>query len=130
MSGIRYSKYVALHFFTIVIQTRLLSVRQAVESIAKIAQVLNKEQIEHFYLPMTKRLSSGDWFTSRTSACSMFSPIYSRSSAIIQEELRKYGNSLLSDIHFNAEYFRLDYLLNYAKMTLRWFVEQRPRICR
>jgi serine/threonine-protein phosphatase 2A regulatory subunit A len=63
----------------------------------KIAQVLNKEQIEHFYLPMTKRLSTGDWFTSRTSACSLFAPVYPKSNAIIQEELRKLFAQLCKD---------------------------------
>jgi len=60
-----------------------------VESIAKISIILSPQQLEEFYMPMTKRLSIGDWFTSRTSACGLFAPIYSQVLPATQDELRK-----------------------------------------
>lgn len=39
---------------------------QAAESLTQIAQDLSLAQIEECYFPVVKRLSSGDWFTSRT----------------------------------------------------------------
>ena len=63
---------------------------------AKIADVLTKEQIDHSYMPAVKRLSAGDWFTSRTSACGLFAPIYAKSGPS-QEELRKLFAQLCQD---------------------------------
>lgn len=51
---------------------------KAAESIGKLAEVINQEQAEHFYIPIVKRLSTDDWFTSRTSACALYSPIYQK----------------------------------------------------
>jgi hypothetical protein len=71
---------------------------QAVESASKIAAVLPQKHLEEFYIPMLKRLASGDWFTSRTSACGLFAAGYSGSTAPVQDELLKF------DVAFN---FRL-----------------------
>jgi serine/threonine-protein phosphatase 2A regulatory subunit A len=57
---------------------------------AKIAAVLSAEQAEHYYVPVIKRLAANDWFTSRTSACGLLTPIYSKPKPAVQEELRKY----------------------------------------
>ncbi|KAJ3412016.1 hypothetical protein HDV05_001397 [Chytridiales sp. JEL 0842] len=70
---------------------------KAVESIAKVAASLAGSQVEDFYLPMVKRLSMGDWFTSRTSACGIFAPIYQVSSPTLQAELRKLYGQLCHD---------------------------------
>ena len=58
--------------------------------------VLFFNQIEEYALPMIKRLSSGDWFTSRTSACGLYTPVYALLSqnTRLQEELKK-GYALL-----------------------------------
>lgn len=70
---------------------------QASESIAKIAEVLSESQIESYYIPLLKRLSGGDWFTSRTSAASLFSAIYSKVATGTQDELRKIFGALCND---------------------------------
>ncbi|KAJ3329701.1 protein phosphatase 2, regulatory subunit A, partial [Blyttiomyces sp. JEL0837] len=70
---------------------------KAVESIAKIAQVLSSPQVEEHYIPMVKRLSVGDWFTSRTSACGLYAPIYQLSSTQTQDELRRLYSQLCHD---------------------------------
>lgn len=62
---------------------------QAAESIAKIAEVLSTPQIEEFYIPLLKRLSQGEWFTSRTSSAALYPPVYNKVSWSIQEDLRK-----------------------------------------
>ena len=49
-----------------------------------------QQHIEEYYLPMLKRLSAGDWFTSRTSACGLYAPAYPLCSPKVQEDLRKY----------------------------------------
>ncbi|KND03739.1 protein phosphatase 2A structural subunit TPD3 [Spizellomyces punctatus DAOM BR117] len=70
---------------------------KAVESIAKIGVVLSQQQIEEHYIPMVKRLSIGDWFTSRTSACGLYAPIYKLSTPATQEELRRLYAQLCHD---------------------------------
>jgi serine/threonine-protein phosphatase 2A regulatory subunit A len=55
---------------------------KAVQSAGKIAQKLPQKHIEEFYIPMIRRLSSGDWFTSRTSACGLFPGAYTQSSPV------------------------------------------------
>ncbi|KAJ3337307.1 protein phosphatase 2, regulatory subunit A [Gonapodya sp. JEL0774] len=62
---------------------------KAVASLAKISNVLSPSQIEEFFLPLVKRLSSGDWFTSRTSACGLYAPVYDRCAPATRDELRK-----------------------------------------
>ncbi|KAJ3131992.1 hypothetical protein HK100_005820 [Physocladia obscura] len=70
---------------------------KAVESTAKIGQILSSAQIEEFYIPMVNRLSKGDWFTSRTSACGLYAPIYHLASARTQEDLRALYSTLCKD---------------------------------
>ncbi|KAF9241372.1 armadillo-type protein [Melanogaster broomeanus] len=62
---------------------------KAAESISKVAGVLSTAQIEEYYIPLIKRLSQGEWFTSRTSSAALYSPVYSKVSPAVQEELRK-----------------------------------------
>ncbi|KAI6162199.1 armadillo-type protein [Pisolithus thermaeus] len=62
---------------------------KAAESIAKIAGVLSPLQVEEYYIPLLKRLSQGEWFTSRTSSAALYAPVYQKVSPALQEELRK-----------------------------------------
>jgi serine/threonine-protein phosphatase 2A regulatory subunit A len=70
---------------------------QAAESITKIAAVLSQAQIEEYYIPLLKRLSQGEWFTSRTSSAALYPPVYAKVSTAIQDELRKGFAALGSD---------------------------------
>lgn len=70
---------------------------QAAESISKIAAVLSTAQIEEYYIPLLKRLSQGEWFTSRTSSAALYSPVYPKVSPPIQDELRKAFAALGAD---------------------------------
>lgn len=70
---------------------------QAAESITKVASVLSQAQIEQFYVPLVKRLSTGEWFTSRTSSAALYPTVYPRVSPPVQDELRKGFTALGSD---------------------------------
>jgi len=63
---------------------------KAVESVVKVAEQLPNEAIEAHLVPLVRRLSGGDWFTPRTSACGIFAHTYPRVSTAIQTELRAY----------------------------------------
>ncbi|KAI8848938.1 armadillo-type protein [Chytridium lagenaria] len=70
---------------------------KAVESIAKISQSLRQSQVEEFFVPMVKRLSVGDWFTSRVSACGLYAPVYGLATPATQDELRRLYGQLCHD---------------------------------
>lgn len=70
---------------------------KATESINKIAAVLSTAQIEEFYIPLLKRLSTGEWFTSRTSAAALYASVYPKASPATQDEMRKLYTALSGD---------------------------------
>ncbi|OSD03443.1 ARM repeat-containing protein [Trametes coccinea BRFM310] len=70
---------------------------KAAESITKISNVLSKQQIEQYYIPLLQRLSHGEWFTSRTSSCALYAPVYDKVSTAIQDDLRRGFAALVSD---------------------------------
>ncbi len=51
---------------------------QSVESLCKIAEILPEEHFISDFVPLVKRLATGDWFTARTSACGLFAKAYVR----------------------------------------------------
>ena len=61
------------------------------------AAVLSKAQIEQYYIPLVQRLSRGEWFTSRTSACALYAPVYDKVDPAVQDEMRKAFTTLGSD---------------------------------
>ena len=61
------------------------------------AAVLSKSQIEQYYIPLVQRLSRGEWFTSRTSACALYAPVYDKVDPAVQDEMRKAFTTLGSD---------------------------------
>ena len=75
----------------------LNTVLQAAESITKVAAVLSQLQIEQHYIPLLKRLSQGEWFTSRTSSAALCPAVYAKVSPAVQDDLRKGFTSLGSD---------------------------------
>lgn len=62
---------------------------KAAESISKISVLLDNGACEQHFLPLLRRLSTGDWFTSRTSACALFAAAYPTGSKEVQDEMRK-----------------------------------------
>lgn len=61
---------------------------KAVDSLRNISQQHSPQDLETHFVPLVRRLSSGDWFTTRTSACGLFSVCYPRVSAPVKAELR------------------------------------------
>ena len=47
--------------------------------------------------PLVQRLSRGEWFTSRTSSCALYAPVYDKVSTTIQDDLRRAFASLSAD---------------------------------
>ncbi|CCM01981.1 uncharacterized protein FIBRA_04054 [Fibroporia radiculosa] len=70
---------------------------KAAESITKVSEVLNSSQIEQYYLPLVQRLSRGEWFTSRTSSCALYAPVYDKVGTAMQDDLRRAFASLGTD---------------------------------
>ncbi|KAG4300900.1 hypothetical protein PCANB_002893 [Pneumocystis canis] len=70
---------------------------KAVDSLNKIAEIFTTEQIEEHMIPLINRLSSGEWFTSRTSATGLYTTVYKRVTKSIQDLLRKNFSYLCSD---------------------------------
>ncbi|WFD41919.1 protein phosphatase regulatory subunit Paa1 [Malassezia psittaci] len=70
---------------------------KACESINKVATVLNEQQVQEYYLPLLKRLTNGDWFTSRTSAASLFASVYDNVPANMRTELLSQFAALCHD---------------------------------
>ncbi|KNZ79549.1 Protein phosphatase PP2A regulatory subunit A, partial [Termitomyces sp. J132] len=70
---------------------------KAAESITKIAAVLSQAQLEDHYIPLVKRLSLGEWFTSRTSSAALYSAVYAKVSSATQDDLRKSFTALSVD---------------------------------
>lgn len=70
---------------------------KAVDSLRNIAAQHSSHDLENHFVPLVKRLSQGDWFTSRTSACGLFSVAYPRTSSTIKTELRQNFEQLCKD---------------------------------
>ena len=70
---------------------------KTVESINKIAQQVAPNHIEHYFLPLLKRLANGDWYTSKTSACGLFAVCYQSCNPSQQQELRQLFKTLCQD---------------------------------
>lgn len=70
---------------------------KAVESLRLISEQHSSTDLETYFIPLLKRLASGDWFTSRTSACGLFSVAYSKVSPVVKAELRATFRMLCQD---------------------------------
>lgn len=70
---------------------------QATDSITKIMGVLTPSQTEEYAVPLVRRLSTGDWFTSRISSASLHAPVYKLSSDPSKDEIRRLFTALASD---------------------------------
>lgn len=70
---------------------------KAVEVMCRIARNIPKDHLEQHFMPVIRRLSQGDWFTNRVSACGLYAVCYQRSNPTIQEELRSLFKNLAED---------------------------------
>lgn len=70
---------------------------KAVESLRIVAAQHSAADLEANVIPTLQTLVSGDWFTSRTSACALFSVCYPRVSFVVKSELRNNFRQLCQD---------------------------------
>lgn len=70
---------------------------KAVESLRTIAAQHSPQDLEEQFVPLIDRLAGGDWFTSRTSACGLFSVCYPRVSPSVKASLRCHFRKLCQD---------------------------------
>lgn len=70
---------------------------KATESLRMIAAEHSAADIEKHFAPLVKRLSQGDWFTSRTSACGLYAVCYANVSVALKTELRMMFKCLCTD---------------------------------
>jgi len=70
---------------------------KATESLNKVAEALPPESLLEHFIPLVRRLATGDWFTSRISACALFAVAYPRVPASTKAELRKLYDQLCHD---------------------------------
>ncbi|KID89175.1 protein phosphatase PP2A regulatory subunit A, partial [Metarhizium majus ARSEF 297] len=91
---------------------------KAVESLNKICESLDAQQVEEYFIPLTIRLSKADWFTSKVSGCGLFTTPYRKVSPPIQEQLRQQFGLL---VHDDTPMVRRQAATNLAK-----FVKEMP----
>ncbi|KAJ2743734.1 protein phosphatase 2A structural subunit [Coemansia sp. BCRC 34301] len=70
---------------------------KAVESINKLVDVMDQPQVEEFLIPSIARLSTGEWFTSRSSAAGLYAAAYGKVTDAIQSKLRAGYEMLCKD---------------------------------
>jgi len=70
---------------------------KAQESLRTIAKEHSAADLETHFVPLVKRLAKGEWFTSRTSACGLFSVCYQRVSNQVKADLRDQFRKLCQD---------------------------------
>lgn len=70
---------------------------KAVESLRNVAAQHSAHDLEVHVIPTLQRLVSGEWFTSRTSACGLFSVCYPRVPASVKSDLRNLFRQLCQD---------------------------------
>ncbi|XP_065322764.1 serine/threonine-protein phosphatase 2A 65 kDa regulatory subunit A alpha isoform-like [Gordionus sp. m RMFG-2023] len=70
---------------------------KAVDSLKILAALHTPQALETYFVPLVKRLSTGDWFTSRTSGCGLYACTYPKVSTTTKTELRLNFRSLASD---------------------------------
>ncbi|CCU97779.1 unnamed protein product [Malassezia sympodialis ATCC 42132] len=70
---------------------------KACDSINQLAALMNETQVQEAYLPLLKRLASGEWFTSRTSAALLFASVYEKVPAAMRPEVHALFAALCTD---------------------------------
>ncbi|CAL8084983.1 unnamed protein product [Calicophoron daubneyi] len=70
---------------------------KAIETLRSLAPSFSPKDLGAHFLPLLRRLATGEWFTSRTSACGLFSVIYRQSPSSVRAELRQLFKQLCND---------------------------------
>ncbi|KAI9319163.1 armadillo-type protein [Dichotomocladium elegans] len=70
---------------------------RAILSLCEITRSLPSSSVVQYVLPLLKRLSLGEWFTSRTSAAGLYAAVYKKVSPALQSELKSLFAGLVDD---------------------------------
>ncbi|KAG0666083.1 hypothetical protein C6P46_005434 [Rhodotorula mucilaginosa] len=70
---------------------------KAAHSANEICSVLSQHQVDEYYVPLVRRLSTGEWFTSRTSATALYATAYPKATPPVQDEAVKMFTKLCDD---------------------------------
>jgi len=70
---------------------------KAVESLVQVGKAMPANQIQNEFVPLVKRLSSGDFFPSRISAAGLFATIYPSTPSNMRPTIRKQYEQLSKD---------------------------------
>jgi serine/threonine-protein phosphatase 2A regulatory subunit A len=70
---------------------------KAVESLCKIGSAMKERDVVDWFIPLVKRLATGDWFTARVSACGLFHIAYPSAPDLLRAELRSVYGTLCRD---------------------------------
>jgi serine/threonine-protein phosphatase 2A regulatory subunit A len=80
----------------IVVTVAAIQPNQAVWALIRVCEGLGAQHMAQF-ADLVKKLARGEWFTSKTSACGLFSTIYPRSDDVTKAELRGLYSQLCKD---------------------------------
>lgn len=67
---------------------------KAVQSLRKLAREHSDKDLQEQIYPLVRRLASGDWYSSRASACGLFAVVYGRLSPAHRQEILSMAQSL------------------------------------
>lgn len=104
---------------------------KAVESLKIVATQHSVADLQTHFIPTLNTLTFGDWFTSRTSACALFTVCYPRVSPAIKAELRNNFRQLCQDetpmvcirnLNFQLTINKIHYQLNDQSFLLFFFL--------
>ncbi|CAH8492575.1 unnamed protein product [Dicrocoelium dendriticum] len=70
---------------------------KAIDTLRALAPSFSPKDLGAHFLPLVRRLATGEWFTSRTSACGLFSVIYRHSPSAVRADLRQIFRQLCMD---------------------------------
>lgn len=91
---------------------------KAVDSLKIIAAQHSVADLQTHFIPTLNTLTFGDWFTSRTSACALFTVCYPRVSPAIKAELRNNFRQLCQD---ETPMVRIIYSISHRRMWRKSF---------
>ncbi|KAI9322263.1 armadillo-type protein [Dichotomocladium elegans] len=97
VGGPEYAHYLLSPLESLAAVEEVLVRDKAVESLCTIVAVLSASQVELYFIPLLKRLSNGEWFTSRISATGLYASAYPKCSSEQQTELRSMFGQLIQD---------------------------------
>lgn len=77
---------------------------KAVQSLRLLAREHTDKDLQEQIFPLVRRLATGDWFSSRASACGLFAVIYGRLDAASKQEILTLAQALSRSFSLFCDY--------------------------